>query len=251
MRQAGKAITTAIALLAMLGQTQAAFFSFPKALKSDLQRIAFDTPRLAPMAHIVFCMKYPADCAVKRIEFRPKPVELTAARWNELRAVNAAVNRDIISEPNTAGLAGEAWLVAPKSGDCNDYAVTKRHDLLAKGWPARALLLAEVVTTWGEHHLVLVVRGREGDFVLDSLNANIRPWSKANYGWVRVQLPNNPRFWATVHAVAPQLAARPNTVTKPAAPRLAAAKPKDVGSARGWTLQSILLAPAGEATRFG
>jgi predicted transglutaminase-like cysteine proteinase len=45
----------------------------------------------------------------------------------------------------------------PSSGDCNDYAVTRRHDLIARGWPARSLLLAEVITSWGEHHLVVVV----------------------------------------------------------------------------------------------
>ena len=112
--------------------------------------------------------------------------------------MNARVNRSIKPERNMAGVAGERWLVAPASGDCNDYAVTKRHDLLALGWPSRALLLAEVVTTWGEHHLVLVIRTRDGDLVADSLNANIKPWSMTRYDWVRVQSPRNPKFWSTV-----------------------------------------------------
>ena len=43
------------------------------------------------------------------------------------------------------------------------------------GWPSRALLLAEVVTRWGEHHLVLVVRTRTGDFVADNLYPGVRP----------------------------------------------------------------------------
>jgi predicted transglutaminase-like cysteine proteinase len=76
--------------------------------------------------------------------------------------------------------------------------VTKRHDLLALGWPSRALLLAEVVTTWGEHHLVVVVRAKEGDLVIDNLNANIRPWLKTQYRWVRVQSPQDPIMWSTV-----------------------------------------------------
>ena len=45
------------------------------------------------------------------------------------------------------------------------------------GFPSRALLLAEVVTSWGEHHLVLVVRTKEGDFVADSLHPRVRPWA--------------------------------------------------------------------------
>jgi predicted transglutaminase-like cysteine proteinase len=89
-------------------------------------------------------------------------------------------------------------LVAPKAGDCNDYAVTKRHDLLASGWPSRALLLAEVIVPSGEHHLVVVVRVKEGDFVIDNLNANIRPWNKTQYQWVRIQTPSNPAAWSAV-----------------------------------------------------
>jgi len=38
----------------------------------------------------------------------------------------------------------DTWRIALLSGDCNDYAVTKRHELLA------ILLLAEVVTPRGE-----------------------------------------------------------------------------------------------------
>jgi predicted transglutaminase-like cysteine proteinase len=192
--------TIAVAALALLwqGQTQAAFFSYPKALKGWAERIAFEAPTLAPMAHVVFCMRYPADCEVRHIAFRPRPVELTLERWNELRNVNAEVNRGIVPQANTEGLFGEKWLISPRAGDCNDYAVTKRHELLARGWPSRSLLLAEVVTSWGEHHLVLVVRTREGDYVLDNLIANIRPWSRTRYQWVKVQSPRAPRFWSTV-----------------------------------------------------
>ena len=161
-------------------------------------RIKFDTPTLAPMAHTHFCLKYRADCKVGKIKFRGGALKLTAERRAELVQVNAEVNRAIAPERNDQGLAGEKWLISPKAGDCNDYAVTKRHELLARGWPARALLLAEVVTTWGEHHLILVVRTNEGDMVADSLNANIRHWSKTPYQWVRIQSPANPMYWSTV-----------------------------------------------------
>ena len=96
----------------------------------------------------------------------------------------------------SVGLAGEKWLINPKSGDCNDYAVSKRHELLARGWPSRTLLLAEVVTTWGEHHLILVVRTGDGDFVLDNISPSVRLWLKVPYRWVRVQSPLNPKLWS-------------------------------------------------------
>ena len=170
----------------------------PKQLKPELERLSLDTPTLAPMAYSVFCVKYPKECEVRKIAFRGTKLELTAERMAELSEINLKVNRNIKYEPNTQGLAGEKWLISPSTGDCNDYAVTKRHQLLERGWPSRALLLAEVVTRSGEHHLVVVVRTRQGDFVMDSLNSTIRPWAHTPYRWARVQSPSNPKFWATV-----------------------------------------------------
>lgn len=166
-----------------------------------LQRIEFSNPVLAPFAHTRFCLQYPEDCEVQHMAFRGTKVSLTDERWAELIAVNAQVNRSIRPEPNLAGVAGEEWLIAPRAGDCNDYAVTKRHELIAKGWPSRALLLAEVVIPSGEHHLVVVVRAKEGDLVIDNLNANIRPWFRTPYRWVRIQSPRNPAFWTAVEKV--------------------------------------------------
>jgi predicted transglutaminase-like cysteine proteinase len=104
---------------------------------------------------------------------------------------------------NELGLAGEEWIINPDRGDCNDYAVSKRHELLRRGWPARALLLSEVVINSGEHHLVLLVRTRSGDVVLDNLTPQIKPWLQAPYRWVRVQSPSYNGLWATVGKVMP------------------------------------------------
>ena len=176
-------------------------FGAPKTLKQQLDRLALDKNALPPMAHSVFCFHYQQDCKVRKMAFRSRKYELTPVRWQELVVINNKVNRSIRPERSTRGLAGEKWIVAPQSGDCNDYAVTKQHELLARGWPSRTLLLAEVVTHWGEHHLILVVRTGGGDFVLDSLTQTIRPWSKAPYRRVRVQSPQNPRAWSTVRTV--------------------------------------------------
>lgn len=94
----------------------------------------------------------------------------------------------------------EEWLISPPAGDCKDYAITKRHELLAHGWPSRALLLSEVVVPSGEHHLILVVRTKDADLVLDNLNANVRPVAimYRQYRWVRIETTQNPMFWARV-----------------------------------------------------
>lgn len=184
--------------IAFCGTSQAAMLSYPRALKPQMERIRLDRPVLSPMAYMMFCAVYPRECQVQRIAFRGRKIDLTPERLAELTEVNQAVNRDIVPEANLLGLAGEKWVINPASGDCNDYAVSKRHELLVRGWPSRSLLLAEVVVASGEHHLVVVVRTAQGDFVLDNLNPNIKPWSKVPYQWVRMQTPMNPLFWSKV-----------------------------------------------------
>jgi predicted transglutaminase-like cysteine proteinase len=188
----------AIATFSFCHNAGAFTLGYSRGVSRGLEQIHFAAPTLAPFAHIRFCMQYPADCKVRHMVFRGSKVKLTEQRWKDLVAVNAAVNRSIKPEPNLEGVAGERWLISPQSGDCNDYAVTKRHELMARGWSSRSLLLAEVVIPSGEHHLVVVVRTDQGDLVIDNLNANIRPWSRTQYRWVRIQSPTNPFFWATV-----------------------------------------------------
>jgi predicted transglutaminase-like cysteine proteinase len=62
------------------------------------------------------------------------------------------------------------------------------------------LLLAEVVVPSGEHHLILIVRLAETDLVLDNLTPNIRTVAMTypRYQWVRMETPQNPKFWARV-----------------------------------------------------
>jgi predicted transglutaminase-like cysteine proteinase len=191
------AAIAAAVTIAGFQHADAGLLGMPMGLQSAIQHIKFERPTLAPMAYTEFCLRYEDECR-SRMTFRGGPVRLTEERMADLKEVNRAVNGDIVPERNEGGLAAETWLISPDRGDCNDYAVTKRHELLDRGWPARALLLSEVVVSDGEHHLVLVVRTKSGDLVLDNLTSQIRPWSRVPYRWVRVQMPNNARLWATV-----------------------------------------------------
>jgi len=163
------------------------------------ERIAFNKPVLAPVAFVQFCMRYPDDCKESPASLDKAPVQLTKERWAELTKINRDVNHAIRPQANPDGALGERWLIAPRYGDCNDYAVTKRHELLARGWPAHSLLLTEVAVAVGEHHLVVVVRTSEDDFVLDNLSTNVRPVSQITYQWVRAQRAENPKFWSTIN----------------------------------------------------
>jgi len=191
-------VATAIAVFGIQQGARAGLIGGPKSLRGIIQYIKFDSPTLPPVSFTQFCLRYVDECKAHRIVFRGARVKLTAERWAELQQVNRDVNSEIRPEPNLEGLAGEKWLLHPSSGDCNDYAVTKRHDLIAKGWSARSVLLSEVVTTWGEHHLVVVVRTFSGDLVLDNLSGSIVPWSRKPYRWVRIQMPKNPNYWASL-----------------------------------------------------
>ena len=155
---------------------------------------------LPPIGHSRFCLRYPDDCKVHGIDFRRRNIALTPERWDELNSVNHQVNRDIVAEVTPGNGLTEEWLISPAAGDCKDYAITKRHELLERGWPSRVLLLSEVVVPSGEHHLILVVRTKDADLVLDNLNANVRPVAimYRQYQWVRIETPQNPMFWARV-----------------------------------------------------
>ncbi len=200
MQQVAKTIVLVIltAAVCWTSASEAAFFGFPGAVKLQLAQIGLDTPTLPPLAHTRFCLRYPDECKARGIDFRRRNIALTQERWDELNLVNREVNRDIIPDTSVT----DDWIIAPQFGDCKDYAVTKRHELLARGWPSRALLLSEVIVPSGEHHLVLVVRMDHVDLVLDNLNANIRSIATIyrQYQWLRIELPQNPKFWATVSA---------------------------------------------------
>ena len=201
MSKISKLVMAAAALMT-IGAAQNAYAGLvgaPLALRGVIQHIKFDSPTLTPMAFTKFCLNYAEDCKPRRrMVFRGSRVKLTDERMAALKEVNRDVNASIRFERNNEGLSGEKWVINPATGDCNDYAVSKRHELLARGWSARSLLLSEVVTTWGEHHLVLVVRTSKGDLVLDNLSGHILPWTKKPYQWVRIQTPNNPKYWASL-----------------------------------------------------
>jgi len=151
-------------------------------------------PTLAPFQHVRFCLKYPSDCKsnpaeIERIELKAETLEL-------LRRVNTSVN--VAIAPELKGYGPElkdSWKIAPVSGDCNDYANTKRHNLLESGLPSKALRLSVVKTSSGIGHLVLVVATTKGDLVLDNLTDSIHPWQSTDYRWLKIQSAADARFW--------------------------------------------------------
>jgi len=164
------------------------------------------SPSLAPFQHVRFCLRYPDDCRSNLAE--DERIDLTSERSELLDRVNRRVNGDIAPVRKHYGQdLQETWTIAPFEGDCNDYAVTKRHELLLSGLPAKALRLAVVRTKAGSGHLVLLVATTRGELVLDSLTEAIVPWQTTNYQWMKIQSASDPRSWHGVRVSGPSVSA--------------------------------------------
>ena len=159
------------------------------------------SPSLAPFQHVRFCLRYPDDCRSNLAE--DERIDLTSERSELLDRINRRVNGDIAPVQKSYGQnLQETWTIAPFTGDCNDYAVTKRHKLLENGLPSRALRLSVVKTASGIGHLVLVVVTTKGDIVMDNLTEVIRPWQSTDYHWLKIQSATDSKFWYEIKAPA-------------------------------------------------
>jgi predicted transglutaminase-like cysteine proteinase len=155
--------------------------------------IAEASPTLSPFQHVRFCLRYPGDCKTDPAE--TATVELTAATLETLQRVNRDVNAAIMPVAKNNPVADGGWTISPASGDCNDYAVTKRHELMQSGLPAKAVRLAVVKTQSGIGHLILVVATNKGNLVLDNLSETIVPWQFTKYHWLKIQSASDARYW--------------------------------------------------------
>ena len=95
----------------------------------------------APAGYQIFCLRNRSECrgggAAK--------LAYTARTGALLRQVNDAVNGALRYRPER----NEAWRVGGSSGDCEDYALTKRSRLIRAGLPAGALRIATASTRRG------------------------------------------------------------------------------------------------------
>lgn len=129
---------------------------------------------------------------------------LDSENWALLNRVNRSVNRRIrnLSDQRNYGQL-DYWQTPSGSsprGDCEDYVLTKREELIAAGVPAAALSIAIVETRWGESHAVLLVAGDTGEVVLDNLSAWISRWDRTDYVWHERQAPGRVFEWVNVAA---------------------------------------------------
>lgn len=132
-----------------------------------------------------------------------RKIEATPSVWAELDQINRYVNSRIIStRDRVTHRVKDHWNLplshGDRRGDCEDYALEKRHELLQLGYPQEAVSIALVRTRWRENHAVVIVETTAGAYVLDSLSPWITPWSSLNYRWLARQSPDDPSTWVEI-----------------------------------------------------
>jgi predicted transglutaminase-like cysteine proteinase len=148
---------------------------------------------MAPFAFVTFCVRNPGQCTPAD---GASVVALDRVNARQLRDVNISVNKAIQPVNEVADdLDADVWNVNVTSGDCEDFALTKRDKLISLGWPARALRIAVARTSWGEGHAVLVVKTDRGDLVLDNRTNVIKDWRSADLQWTMIQSADSPKVW--------------------------------------------------------
>lgn len=158
----------------------------------------------APLGLMAFCQRHPERCA--RHASANQRIPLTDKRWAQLEAVNRAVNAEITPMTDLDRYNRREYWTMPislsggREGDCEDYALEKRQALSDLGWPADSLRLAVAHSAWTGPHAVLVVVTAEGDFVLDNLTDQVKPWRRTPYEWRKRQSGASSLAWRRIAA---------------------------------------------------
>lgn len=150
-----------------------------------------------PAGYHEFCKHHRNECQIKtRGDAR---VHLTSARWNDLVAVNSSVNRAItpVTDEELFGRE-EVWVYPTTKGDCEDFVLLKRRELIKRGWPIGSLLVTVVRQKNGDGHAVLTVLTDRGDLVLDNLEEQVKVWSQTEYYYVKRQSEFDTGRWVAI-----------------------------------------------------
>lgn len=155
-----------------------------------LERAFSLAPRRPLLAHIRFCHLYEGQCDIHPDRRDPN---LTAQdHLAHAQRVNLAVNRAITPKED---VGFDSWDIHVTEGDCEDYALQKRADLIALGWPTDHLRIAVARTSHGAPHAVLVARIGATDYVLDNLTGKVLPWDRTGHRFLKLQDRDDPRAW--------------------------------------------------------
>jgi len=191
------------AFLGVLVLTFMAGTDFASALETvDFNHPAFasvgDQPTSIPIGHAEFCRVHSDDCATN-YDF-VAATTLDEGKWQELLQVNADFNNSIVPVTDQVLYqVSEFWTYPSGYGDCEDYVLAKRRQLIDLGWEPSTLMIAVVRQENGDGHAVLMVRTDRGDLVLDNQSALIKLWSDTPYHYLKRQSQFDPAQWVDIY----------------------------------------------------
>jgi predicted transglutaminase-like cysteine proteinase len=170
------------------------------------QAAAFGSPSMVtggitsqPIGHYEFCLRYKAECQVRS---KPGPAhQVTAHGWDVIREVNLTVNKTITPMTDMEVYGREEWWEYPvDAGDCEDFVLLKRRNLLQAGFSESDLLITVVRKPDGEGHAVLTVRTSVGDYILDNLVDDVKIWNETPYTYLKRQATFDTGRWVTIES---------------------------------------------------
>ncbi len=164
---------------------------FAAAMPASIETAGKTNP---PIGHYEFCKLNRSEC-VPTVDDKG-PAVLTEARWKAMLTVNYEVNSTIepMTDYDIYGVE-ERWAYPNQVGDCEDFVLEKRRQLIAAGFSPADLLITVVLQPNGEGHAVLTVRTDRGDFVLDNLRNRIMLWYDTEYTFLKRQASYDPGRW--------------------------------------------------------
>lgn len=138
------------------------------------------------------CQTYQWACASQVTKSLPSTEELEL-----VSKINISVNALTREVSDRAQYSRAEFWALPTSagGDCEDFALLKKMELVRRGIDPRKLLLATVLDQRRVPHAILVYRSTQGDLLLDNLTDKMVNWHQSGYIFLRMQDPQSPTRW--------------------------------------------------------
>lgn len=155
-------------------------------------------PTSVPFGWADFCRRYTGECdgaALPAVD-----INLSGKSIKEIERINRWVNEHIepVSDSQHWGTLDQWDYPTDGRGDCEDFALLKRKLLIDEGFPRQALLMTIVKDAHDDGHAILTVKTNAGEFVLDNLRGEIRPWDRSGYRFVKRQSQNDQNVWVQI-----------------------------------------------------
>lgn len=164
----------------------------------DLRYAAVGSRTSTPYGWADFCTRYKGECDGERLP--AVDIGWNARARQDIQRVNLWVNSHVapVSDQDHWSLVDRWDYPLDGRGDCEDYALLKRKLLIDMGYPRQALLMTVVKDANEEGHALLTVRTNAGEFALDNLSDEAKPWAATGYRYVKRQSQEDPNIWVAV-----------------------------------------------------